>query len=83
MPGSQPIPGAESQRGSAEFSLEELSEHRGRWVAFSPDGRRLLASSANLADLDALVCRLGEDPEEVLLKRIPGDGSIRSGSELS
>ena len=83
MPGSQPIPGAESQTGSTEFSLEKLSEHRGRWVAFSPDGRRLIASSANLAELDALVRRVGEDPEEVLLERIPGDGSIRSGSELS
>ncbi len=50
---------------------EDLSRHRGCWVAFSPDGRRLIASSISLATLDAHVREAGEDPEEVFLERGP------------
>ena len=67
----------------AEVSLEELRKHPGHWLAFSPDGQRLIASSATLADLDAQVRAAGENPEEVLLERIPVDHAIRSGAELS
>ena len=36
------------------FPLEELAKHRGEWVAWSPDGTRLVAASRDpeaLADL--------------------------------
>jgi len=57
--------------------------HRGCWVAFSPDGRRLIARSISLATLDIQVRKAGENPEEVLLERIPDGDCITSGSELS
>jgi hypothetical protein len=79
----QRTPAATERTDPVEFPLEELRKHRGRWVAFSRDGSRLIASSAKLADLDSQVRAVGEDPEEVLLERIAADGSIFSGSELS
>lgn len=82
MPQSQ-APTPAIQDAAAEFPLEELRRHRGRWVAFSPDGCRLLASSPTIAALDNLVRSAGEDPEEVLLQWVPEGDSIASGMELS
>ena len=74
---------ANSQTAPGDFPLEELGKHRGCWVAFSPDGCRLVASGKTLAALDALVRAAGENPEEVLLEQIPDGAFIASGSELS
>ena len=83
MPQSQQMPGSLSQVAPDEFPLEDLDKHRGCWVAFSPDGRRLIASSISLPTLDAHVRAAGENPEEVLLDRVPDGDCILSGSELS
>ena len=77
LPGSVPAPDV------AGCTPEELEQYRGTWVAYSADGSRIIASSPTLAGLDARVRAVGEDPEQVLLERIPGSDSIRSGSELS
>ncbi len=37
------------------FSIEELGKHRGEWVAWSPDGTRLVAASRDPEALDDLV----------------------------
>ena len=83
MSQSQQTPDSLSVVAPDEFPLEDLSKHRGCWVAFSPDGRRLIASSISLATLDAHVRAAGENPEEVLLERVPDGDCIASGSELS
>lgn len=82
MPQSQPMHESPSQVSPADFPFEELSKYRGSWVAFSPDGRRLIASCTTLAALDAQVRAAGENPEEVLLERVPEGDAIASGSEL-
>jgi hypothetical protein len=81
QPPSQPhfVPALEV----AGCTPEELEQYRGNWIAFSADGSRIVASSPTLAGLDARVRAAGEDPEQVVLERIPGSDSIRSGSELS
>jgi hypothetical protein len=61
----------------------ELSKHRGRWVAFSADGGRIIASAVTLAELEAQLRALGQDPEEVLLECLPTGDFVVSGSELS
>jgi hypothetical protein len=60
-----------------------LSQYRGCWIAFSADGRRVIGSAVTLAILEANLRQAGEDPEEVLLERIPSGNSIVSVSELS
>ena len=77
LPGSLPAPNV------AGCTPKDLEQYRGNWIAFSADGSRIIASSPTLAGLDARVRAAGEDPEQVLLERIPGSDSIGSGSELS
>jgi hypothetical protein len=77
------MPVTTPEEASFEFSREELEKHRGHWLAFTADGRRLIASSSTLKELDQLVRAAGADPEEVLLDRIPDGETICSGSELS
>jgi hypothetical protein len=55
--------------------------YRGQWVAFSLDGRRIVASAVGLAELGALLVRLGEDPEKVALEFIDSEGSYLGGAE--
>jgi hypothetical protein len=83
MPQSQPMPGSASEASLSDLPAEELTKHRGHWLAFSPDGHRLIASCLTLKELDAQVRAAGENPEEVLLDRIPCGDAILSGSELS
>lgn len=77
------LPTSAIHHAAVEFPVEELGKHRGRWVAFGPDGCRLLASSPTLAALDNLVRAAGENPEEVLLEWVPEGDGIVSGMELS
>jgi hypothetical protein len=77
LAGSVPAP------DTAGCTPEELEQYRGNWIAFSTDGSRIIASSPTLAGLDARVRTAGEDPEQVLLERMPASDTIRSGSELS
>jgi hypothetical protein len=73
----------EYRENRAQFSRGELAKYRGQWVAFSSDGRRIIASSADLAALDALIVAAGEDPEQAALERIDADDCILGGAEFS
>ncbi|MBM4069458.1 MAG: hypothetical protein FJ271_10990 [Planctomycetes bacterium] len=50
--------------------MSELAKYRGQWVAFSLDGRRIIAGNDDLAVLDRLIVAAGEKPEHVALERI-------------
>jgi hypothetical protein len=54
----------------ARHPLSDLMKYRGQWVAFSADGRRVVASSDSLETLDELVVAAGEDPEQIAYERI-------------
>jgi hypothetical protein len=83
MPQPQSAPASSAQSSQTVFPPEELKKHRGHWLAFSPDGSRLIASCLVLKELDARVRAAGENPEEVLLDWIPAADAIVSGSDLS
>jgi hypothetical protein len=83
MPRLESIAGAQSKGNPTEYPHDQLSEHRGNWVAFSPDGSRLIASATTLAKLEAKLREAGENLEEVLLERIPDRDHIVAGTELS
>jgi hypothetical protein len=61
------------------FPLEELAQHRGEWVAWSPDGTRLVAASRNLDALDELIRAAGEDPENCPIEGIPDTDCVLGG----
>jgi len=61
---------------------EELAKHKGKWTAFSSDGRRIVASAAKLEVLDRLIVEAGEDPEEVVLEHLAGDEVVLGGTDF-
>jgi len=63
------------------FPAAELVKYRGQWVAFSGDGRRVVASAPDLVGLDALLVARGEDPEQVALEFIDSDESFVTAPE--
>ena len=73
---------SEFTQNRAEFSKDELLKHNGKWVAFSPDGREIVASCEKLEEIDDLVRQAGFDAETVYLERIELDDSAVGGAQL-
>jgi hypothetical protein len=65
------------------FPTGELAKYRGQWVAFSGDGRRIIAAAPDLNELDTLVQARGEDPEQVALEFIDTDEGFVGGTETA
>ncbi|HKI37805.1 MAG TPA: hypothetical protein VKA46_38485 [Gemmataceae bacterium] len=65
------------------FSVGELVKYRGQWVAFSEDGRRIVASAPDFVELDALLLAMGENPEQVALEFLDADEGFVTGPETS
>ena len=61
------------------FPLDELAKHRGEWVAWSPDGTRLIATSRTPDALDDLILAAGENPEDCPIEGIPETDSVVGG----
>ena len=70
------------EQNRSKIPLAELQKYDGKWVAFSSDGSRVIASSADLADLDTRVIAAGEDPQTVCLERIEFEPVQIGGAEL-
>jgi hypothetical protein len=67
-----------------EIPADELAKHRGKWVAFSAQGDRVMASSEDLEFLRQELLGTGEDPNEVVLTHLPADveGMLLGGLEI-
>lgn len=72
----------EFRENRARFSHDELEKYQGQWVAFSLDGRQIIASNEDLATLDGLVVAAGVDPQQVALERIERDDFNLGGAEF-
>jgi hypothetical protein len=70
-------------KNRAAFPLAELAKHRGEWVAWSPDGTRLVATSRNPDVLDDLIRAAGEDPETCPITGIPDSDCVLGGLDAS
>lgn len=72
-------------RNREQFPDDELRKYAGKWVAFSGDGKRIVASADDLEELDRAVVAAGEDPQEVGLERVVSEdtASLIGGVELS
>ena len=66
-------------KNRGQFSVGELAKFAGRWVAWSPDGMRIVASSQDLDSLDAMIQATGEDPEQCPIEGIPDTDSVIEG----
>jgi hypothetical protein len=53
------------------FPSEELATYAGKFVAWSPDGTRILASDEDELRLDATIRATGYDSAEVLVSFVP------------
>jgi hypothetical protein len=61
------------------FPLDDLARHVGEWVAWNPDGTRIVASSRDPAALDGLIQAAGLDPEQCIVEGIPDSDSVIGG----
>ena len=63
------------------FSEADLLQYRGRWVAFSADGCRIVASGETVEHLEEQLASAGENPQHVVLEWLAGseDESLIGG----
>jgi hypothetical protein len=64
------------QENRAKFPLEELRKYDGQWVAFSSDGRRILAGAATIVELAQKVNDAGETLSEMMIEHIELESSM-------
>lgn len=62
-----------------QFPLDELEEYSGKYVAWSPDGTRIVASADCLDDLAAAVEASEFDPQNCVLSSVPHPDEIILG----
>jgi hypothetical protein len=61
------------------YPPEELLKYAGAWIAWSPDGTRVVASAENAEDLNDRVRAAGEDPLYCVIEGIPEHDSVTGG----
>ena len=61
------------------FPLAELEKHAGEYVAWSPDGARIIASDDDELTLDGAIKTAGYDPEEILVTFVPHPDEVVLG----
>ena len=66
----------------AALPAEALAPYAGRWIAWSPDGARIVADSEAPEDLDDRILAAGEDPERCVVEGIPATDAILGGAGL-
>ena len=66
-------------KNQRQFPLEELARHRGNYIAWSKDGRRIVASAPDLESLDHLVRAAGEDLQSCVIDSVPECDAVIGG----
>jgi hypothetical protein len=54
------------QDNVSRISEVEINKHRGRFVAFSLDGRKILASAESMEHVETILVGMGIDPSQVV-----------------
>ena len=64
------IPMNEFRRNQSRFPLDQLEKYNGQYVAWSPDGVRIVAAHADPTQLDELIKESGHDPADTLVSLV-------------
>ena len=65
-----------------QFPPEELEKYAGKYVAWSPDGTRIIASDDDYAKVAQAVDASGYDPAEIVMEPIPFPDEVVLGGGL-
>ena len=73
----------EYRNNRAQFIRAELVKYQGAWVAFSADGRRIVARGETVEQLEQEIAARGENSQNVVLEWLPGteDDSLLGAGE--
>ncbi len=66
----------------SQFSSTELEKHAGKYVAWSPDGTRIVAADEDPMKMVAAVKSAGYDPAECVLSSVPAPDEVVLGGGL-
>jgi Family of unknown function (DUF5678) len=58
----------------AKFPSEELLKYPGEWVAFSPDGTRILAHGKEFEEVTTSMKARGLNPHDAVWDQLPPEG---------
>ncbi len=61
---------------------EELTKHKGKWVAFSRDGTHIVASARTPKSLIKRLAAVDKGPKDVVLGRVGTGETILGGADL-
>jgi len=70
------------QQNRPKISADEIRKHGGEWVAFSGDGRSIVASDADLGVLFKTLEKAGVDQEDLVFEQIPSTDTFFGGAEF-
>ena len=74
---------SEHEQNRQRFTAEELIPYKDQWVAFSLDGKRIVASADDLIELDRRVRAQGDPISDVGLEYIAMDDCQGFEAELA
>ena len=66
-------------RSRETFPPEELLKYVGKWVAYSPDGSKIIAAHEDVETLAKLVEAAGYDPQDVWFEGVPDEDPFFGG----
>jgi hypothetical protein len=69
-------------KNRSQFSPAELERHAGKYVAWSPDGKQIIAADDDPMKVVAAVKSAGYDPAECVLSSVPAREEVVLGGGL-
>jgi hypothetical protein len=69
-------------KNRSQVSASELERHSGKYVAWSPDGKKIIAADHDPIKIVDAVKSIGYDPAECVLSSIPAPEEIVLGGGL-
>ncbi len=66
------MPTAQFRKNRSIFPLVELAKYQGQWIAFDPEGTKVIAAAPTVGAVHQKVMEAGYDPEQVSFEGVPG-----------